>query len=213
MSQNFKLERFLKEQSTQSILGKLMPIWTDSDNDTLSKILEKYENYSPTYSMLERNTSSLLKETIIKLSKNPNLKFVFGGSIAAAGLDLLDREIKDIDLFIINDVTFSKLTEILVKSKDSDFENYGSETTTDVNGKEIKRYSFNTTDGEVSICVFVVDELSYSQTMFFGNPIRLMSINDVITAKVCYSKKECKSQQKHKDDLKEIYNNLYKLAQ
>lgn len=137
---------------------------------------------------------------------------VFGGSLALVGAGLLDRPIKDIDVFVLSafegDVILpGKLFMMQTSIKEQD--DYGqSMTTTNVNGKEILRKGLTT--GKAHGCIFFVDkeQLQYTTTTIGGKEVKLQNIQHAIAAKKAYAKLNTPSAEKHRADLKQIAENL-----
>ena len=121
---------------------------------------------------------------------------VFGGSIALNAVGLLNRQVKDIDLFISEKESFSASGFLNIEQKNDSF----SETVTDTNGRLIKR-----TGGLVAgvkTCCFQVsdEELQHSEIEILGRKIRIQNVNFAIMAKMSYADRSGK----HKADLEQI---------
>ena len=127
---------------------------------------------------------------------------VFGGSLCLNALDLINRPIKDLDIFTLNgnSLNYYNLIKFITNADDELL----SETTTDVNGDIIVRQGAKVDN--VNICIFKVNNLSYSTFTLYGRKIKIQNVNDAILAKRAYSTFEYKSAQKHKDDLNSIDN-------
>lgn len=131
---------------------------------------------------------------------------VFGGSIALVALGLLEREPKDIDIFLKEDSPLMPTIHNLIHDVSVNFE--GSHPTEDINGAPIKRIPGML--GDLKVCVFQLPHLTYSPYRLFDNIINIQSINEAILAKKRYSD-ITQSKGKHLEDLKEVYNNLQNL--
>lgn len=146
----------------------------------------------------------LLQVIDVILAKSPRI--VFGGSIVLNALGLIERPIKDIDLFIHNYEGLSNynLLEFTTLLENGE----ASETTTDINGQTISRTGL--TINNTNICVFSVPVLNSSEFKFSGRTIRIQNVNEAILAKKAYveNTKDGKSYQKHLHDLNSINNSL-----
>ena len=136
------------------------------------------------------------------ISQTPHV--VFGGSIALNAVGLLNRKVKDIDLFLSTNESLTKNGLLLL-------ENIGettSDTVTDINGVEIQRTGMKI--GDVKICCFKVsdDQLQHSKHTFTRNgntiTICIQNVNYVIEAKKTYSNYN----PKHEEDLECISTTL-----
>lgn len=121
---------------------------------------------------------------------------VVGGSIAFISRGLLDREPHDIDLFFNEHSSLTKnglLTDCIV-------DELGSDTTTDIEGKEIQRTSLKIMG--VKVCAFKVGDsyLSHDVVVYDGVSIRAQRPEYGIVAKKIYAEKN----DKHKKDLEII---------
>lgn len=153
----------------------------------------------------------LLQVIDVILAKSPRI--VFGGSIVLNALGFIERPIKDIDLFIhdYESTVDYKLTDLI-----SPLENGGasvSETTTDINGQEIRRIGIKINN--TNCCIFSVPVLNSSEFKFSGRTIRIQNVNEAILAKKAYVENTKnkngypgKSYQKHQHDLDSINNYL-----
>lgn len=144
--------------------------------------------------LIKNLNSSLIITINILLDKIPDV--VFGGSIVLNALGLIDREIKDIDLFVNKKV--SLLNSGFLSINESEIL---SDTVTDMDGKVIQRTGIKING--VKCCVFKVDkeELeNYSTYDFSGKKMRLQNVNYAIQAKKTYSNKN----EKHKKDIENI---------
>lgn len=139
------------------------------------------------------------------INYNPN--FIFGGSIALNAVGLLNRKIKDIDIFVKEDYSIcDNLFEVKT--------NVVSETVTDVNGEKITRVGFKIND--INICIFRVkgESLQHSIFEFSRRKIKIQNCNHAIIAKLAYSKKRDKdnrpfpSTTKHIKDVEDIFGIL-----
>jgi hypothetical protein len=121
---------------------------------------------------------------------------VIGGSISFIARGLLTREPNDIDLFFNE---HSSLTKNGLLDKCA-IDELGSDTTTDINGKEIQRTSLKIMG--VKVCAFKVDDeyLTNDTVQYNGVSIRAQHPHYGIVAKKIYAEKN----DKHKKDLEEI---------
>lgn len=144
--------------------------------------------------------NDILKAIDLIIEKTPNV--VFGGSIALNGVGLINRKISDIDLFF-------RLHESLTENGFLPIENTQilSDTVTNVDGKEIQRTGVIVNG--VKVCCFKVsdEELNHSKIRFLGRTIYIQNVNYAIAAKRTYADRN----DKHKEDLKVIDNNLYNI--
>lgn len=132
---------------------------------------------------------------------------VFGGSIALNAVGLINRKISDIDLFISNRQSLSRIGFLsLVEGE------ILSDTVTNTNGEEIQRTGARIAD--VKTCVFSVDdeELQHSKHTFVRNgkeyKLFIQNVNYAIEAKKSYSSRNSK----HRDDLEiidDLLNDLF----
>jgi hypothetical protein len=140
----------------------------------------------------------------IIISNSPN--FVFGGSIALNAVGLINREIKDIDLFFGLDESLQKNGFLTYIS-----DGITSDTVTDVNGNDIQRTGAKINN--VNVCCFKVsqEELSHSKYHFnrdgISYVINIQNVNYAIIAKKTYQSRN----KKHYDDLINIFNELANL--
>jgi hypothetical protein len=120
---------------------------------------------------------------------------VVGGSISFIARGLLSRQPNDIDLFFPE---YSSLTRWGLF--DCIIDEVGSDTTTDINGKEIQRTSLKIMG--VKVCAFKVedDHLKHEILEYNGVKIQAQFPQYGIIAKKIYSEKN----DKHKKDLEEI---------
>ena len=145
------------------------------------------------------NVSPEILEAIDIIIKHiPNV--VFGGSIALNAINLIDRPVKDIDLFFIEGNSLGRNKEgkntFWHIPTDSDFK-VESDTVTDMNGNPISRTSVKVKN--VNVCCFKVsqEELQHSRVKFLGREICVQNVNYVLQAKQCYAHKNSK----HKEDI------------
>jgi hypothetical protein len=143
----------------------------------------------------------LVIENLIKVEPT----IVFGGSIALNAVGLINRPIKDIDIFKpLN----SSLTPIITQLQTTIETTIGSDTVTDVNGNHIQRTSLKINN--INCCCFKVsdEELQHSKYRFNRNgkeySINIQNINYAILAKQSYSKRN----PKHKLDIESANNVL-----
>ena len=124
---------------------------------------------------------------------------VIGGSISFIARGLLDREPKDIDLFFTEYVSLSKVGLL-----SCNIDEIGSDTVTDINGKEIQRTSMVIMG--VKVCAFKVDAdtLKHDIIEFNGITIKAQMPEYGIIAKKIYAEKN----DKHKKDLEIILPRL-----
>ncbi len=124
---------------------------------------------------------------------------VFGGSIALVMVGLINRPVKDIDLFLPHGTSLTKNKLLTIEKSD-----ITSETVTNTNGKEIQRTGF--VINGVKCCVFKVDdeELQHSLHWIDGTRIRCQNVNYAIMAKRSYADRSGK----HKEDLNVIDQTL-----
>lgn len=145
------------------------------------------------------NVSPEILEAIDIIIKHiPNV--VFGGSIALNAINLIDRPVKDIDLFFLeNDsLGFNKEGKDTFWSISTNEEfKIESDTVTDMNGNPISRTSVKIKN--VNVCCFKVsqEELQHSKVKFLGREICVQNVNYVLQAKKCYAHKNSK----HKEDI------------
>lgn len=120
---------------------------------------------------------------------------VIGGSISFIERGLLDRDPKDIDLFFAD---YDSLNKVGLLS--CDIAEIGSDTITDVNGKDIQRTSMKIMG--VNVCCFKVDVdfLKHDVIDYNGVSINAQNPEYGIMAKKIYAQKN----DKHKDDLEII---------
>lgn len=122
---------------------------------------------------------------------------VVGGSISFIARGLLDREPNDIDLFfrVYDSLTRNGLLSCII-------DDFGSDTTTDINGQIIQRTSLKIMG--VKVCAFKVDldYLSHDIITYKGVKIRAQQPYYGIEAKKIYATKN----DKHKKDLEIILN-------
>lgn len=135
---------------------------------------------------------------------------VFGGSIALNAVGLLNRPVKDIDLFFPIGSSLTKGD--FLYSLQADYEAaITSDTVTDVDGEEIQRTGVQF--GDIKICCFKVknEQLESTKHTFsrWGDlhTIHIQNVNHAIVAKQTYASKNMK----HELDLKEIQQNLEKI--
>jgi|694.fasta_scaffold00478_67 hypothetical protein len=126
---------------------------------------------------------------------------IFGGSIALNAINLIDRPVKDIDLFFIKGDSLdycrgreSGFWKMFTENGDTTVE---SDTVTDMNGEPIQRTSVKIKG--VNTCCFKVsqEELQHSKVKFLGREICIQNVNYVLQAKQCYAEKN----PKHKEDI------------
>lgn len=140
----------------------------------------------------------------------PNV--VFGGSIALCGVGLLNRKISDIDLFFPDKDSLVKsgIFSLMNTSDELKSEDVYYNDITDVNGNIIKRIGISV--GNVHVCCFIVssEDLKCSILKFNRNgkeySLNIQNASNAIEAKKSYSSKT----NKHKEDLKHIYDVLNK---
>lgn len=123
---------------------------------------------------------------------------VFGGSIALNAVGLLNRPVKDIDVFVPD---FSSLTENgFMWAQDAKSSYLLSDTVTDVNGKLIQRTGIKVNG--VNVCCFKVssEEMQHSLYTLGEVTIKIQNVNYAIQAKKVYANKN----DKHKIDLYDI---------
>ena len=123
---------------------------------------------------------------------------VFGGSIALNAVGLINRPVKDIDLFI---PIGSVVPDSIVESSEGIIT---SETSEDTNGVLIDRTGMLIA-GQ-GVCLFKVpeEELAHSKINVLGRELNIQNVNYALRAKMSYADKT----DKHKKDLKEINNIL-----
>jgi hypothetical protein len=143
--------------------------------------------------------SSELLKAIDELLLN-STDIVFGGSIALNAVGVIKRPIKDIDLMTLKRFPLNHYGLINYIQKNESKE--ASETTTDVNGVDIIRVPAKVKN--INVCIFKVENISFSEFIFLGRKIKIQNINEAILAKRAYSEKPFKSCVKHKRDIKEI---------
>lgn len=145
-----------------------------------------------------KNMSNQIKLAVLAIQKQvPSA--VFGGSIALSAVGLLDRPIKDIDLFLPHKTSLTKNGLLSIEQSE-----ITSETVTDTNGKQIQRTGFIING--VNCCVFKVDdeELQHSTHSLEGTLINIQNVNYAIMAKKSYADRSGK----HKADLAVIYQEI-----
>ncbi len=127
---------------------------------------------------------------------------VFGGSLALNAIGLINREIKDLDLFFPI-TTFNAGFMDILNHVDT---GVGSDTVTDINGIEIERTALKINN--VKACCFKVpkEQLEHSIFVVNGRNLRIQNVNHAISAKICYSKHN----PKHTTDLENINVTLAK---
>lgn len=140
------------------------------------------------------------KSVVEDLADNPDI--VFGGSLSLKALKLLDREPKDIDIFVPANYSISKLRNSFTLEETET----ASETTTDIDGVEIKRIGLKLNG--IKVCVFFVEDNSYSNVRYEGIKIKVQSCNSTIQAKKAYIRNGAGDIDKHKEDLKTIAEKL-----
>lgn len=148
----------------------------------------------------------------IILDKEPNT--VFGGSLCLNAVGLINRPVKDIDIMLDKNNPLSPqyynylkyISDARKFNDENDIKNYGSITTTDVNGDLIKRIPAIVNG--VHVCIFELPSVHFSFFKLYGRTIKIQNVNEAILAKRAYSKFNYKSAQKHRDDLREIEKNL-----
>jgi hypothetical protein len=120
---------------------------------------------------------------------------VVGGSISFISRGLLSRQPNDIDLFFPE---YSSLVNFGLLNCYVD--EIGSDTTTDINGKEIQRTSLKIMG--VKVCAFKVEDpyLKHDILEYNGVKIKAQFPQYGIVAKKIYAEKN----DKHKKDLEEI---------
>jgi hypothetical protein len=133
---------------------------------------------------------------------------VFGGSIALNAVGLLNRKIKDIDLFFDDKYTY-KMKEGFLTIPTTEVL---SDTVTDTNGKQIQRTALKVNG--INVCGFKVggEELQHSMLTIYRNNItiamRIQNVNYAIQAKTAYRFKN----EKHQSDLENInktFNDIF----
>jgi len=150
--------------------------------------------------------SNEIKEVIgIIVNKCPDV--VFGGSIALNAVGLINRKVSDIDIFVRDNKSLTNGN--LLDAGIIDDESLLSDTVTNTNGKEIQRTGAKING--IKICIFKVDteELQHSICEFSGLKIKIQNINYAIQAKLSYKFKN----EKHKDDLDEIFKEIDKMLE
>jgi len=145
-------------------------------------------------------------DELLKRSKD----IVFGGSIALNAVGVIDRPIHDIDIMTDKGSSLSRynLMEFVCATKDV---TEISETVTDVNGELVVRVGakiFTPMAKEVSMCIFKLNKVNYSEFKFSGRTIKIQNINDAILAKRCYSQKNVSSAGKHLHDVKQFEESI-----
>lgn len=120
---------------------------------------------------------------------------VFGGSLALNAVGLLNRKIKDIDVFFHRDTLVSPCLF------DSEPSKYPSEQVEEIDETTIAHHGLTIDD--IGVCVFMVDDklLLSTPIEFLGRKINIQNVNYAIMAKLSY---ESKGYVKHKDDLEKI---------
>lgn len=121
---------------------------------------------------------------------------VIGGSISFIARGLLTREPNDIDLFFSENSSLTRNGLLDECSVDE----LGSDTTTDILGRQIQRTSLKIMG--VKVCAFKVEDafLLYDLIEYNGVSIRAQHPNYGLVAKNIYAEKN----DKHKKDLEEI---------
>lgn len=127
---------------------------------------------------------------------------VFGGSLALNAVGLITRKIKDIDVFFPEDALISK--ELFSGEPAT----YPSEHVEIINGTFVSHSGFDIDD--VSVCFFKVDSelLLSSPIEFSGRKVNIQNVNYAILAKLAYA---AKGYDKHKKDLKNIFEKLFEV--
>ena len=176
-------------------------------------LIQKYVNrYFGTSSNPKNNLEKqeILSQNIVStidiiISKYPNI--VFGGSVVLNALGIIQRPIKDLDLFI-KACEYSDVTNVF-NNLSGNITRIPSETITDVNGDLISRFGWriNGTD----VCIFLMPEskegsLQSTPFEFLGRSIQIQNVNEAILAKKAYSKMDKPSCDKHREDMKNVEN-------
>lgn len=147
-----------------------------------------------------KNVSPELWKVIQKVAqKCPTA--VFGGSIALNAVGLINRPIKDIDVFFYENESKEKNGYLSLKGVESQVT---SDTVTDMNGKKIQRTGI-IVDG-IHVCAFSVpsEQMLHAVMNFEGLKLRIQNINYAIQAKLIYTSKT----PKHKEDMEAIKTTL-----
>lgn len=218
MTEKLKLRKLLKDFSKEVQEIVTNPFSSSlKEVETVDSIIDKYvERYFQPHipkNNLEKEeilSPSLVSTIDVIISKYPTV--VFGGSVVLNALGIIERPIKDLDLFvkcgdyhIVADI-FSRIVNVT---------RIPSETVTDVNGVEIERFGWNINGSDV--CLFLIPEIKkeslYSAPFeFLGRTIQLQNVNEAILAKKSYAKMDKPSCEKHREDVKKIdsfFKDLY----
>lgn len=141
-------------------------------------------------------SNEILEAMDILIANCPNI--VFGGSIALNAVGLLNRKIKDIDVFFR--LNCSLTSNGFIDQCANRGASLMSDTVTNTNGKLIQRTGIKIKN--VDVCCFKVEkeELSHSRFSFLGRTISIQNVNYAIQAKIAYKHKN----EKHKADLESI---------
>ena len=123
---------------------------------------------------------------------------VFGGSIALTAVGLLNREVGDIDLFFQEGDSLTR--NGFLKGEPTMNPNIGSDTITDVNGKQIQRTSVEVHG--IKTCCFKIpfEQWQYSEILFNGRRMKIQNVNYAIAAKFAWQERN----EKHKEDIEQI---------
>jgi hypothetical protein len=142
----------------------------------------------------KQSSVDLLNKALFHITTNaPTV--VIGGRISFIARGLLDRNPKDIDLFFGEYCSLNKVGLL-----SCNIDEIGSDTITDINGKEIQRTSMKIMG--VNVCCFKVDLdfLKYDKIKYNGIEINAQNPEYGIIAKKIYAQKN----DKHKRDLQII---------
>jgi len=121
---------------------------------------------------------------------------VFGGSIALTAVGLLNREVGDIDLFFQEGDSLTR--NGFLKGEPTMNPNIGSDTITDVNGKQIQRTSVEVHG--IKTCCFKIpfEQWQYSEILFNGREDENTERELRYCSKVRMARKKREAQGRHR---------------
>ena len=128
---------------------------------------------------------------------------VFGGSIALNAVGLLNRRIGDVDVMIAaskKDSAFALYSAL--KNETADANLNASDSIMEVNDEPIHHIGGKLCG--VSVCLFVIPKLNYSEFRFFNRVIKIQNVNDAILTKQAYASMRTPSSPKHAADVDSI---------
>jgi hypothetical protein len=158
--------------------------------------------------MINNNLKQLV-ETITDFST----ELCFSGSFALNHVGLLERDCGDLDLVTDNSKLFHEINNYIFEEipyVDWYLGKYKKKNQSifldNVNGKGIKRKELEINGN--SVCLFLIRDLSYFETKYGEEVIRMQNIMDVLMIKAAYAKLDPPQGIKHKDDLNHIQAKL-----